>query len=585
MTKITRLALYILIISLAGLLSSCGGDPITGSLDGDPPPIIGLNTDGVSFDGVSPGSGGGDISISPGSTHLVTFDPPSEYDDRNFEAQCSAGTWRVDGMNAGNYLITSERSLEWVAPVENGDVQLLFVPQDVEGDLKLGMMVVVSDNWFRYPHPPSDYEREATISHPITGEPVTAAAGELLIKLNSDQPITEILVLRTAQDYRIIERISENEPVFRVKFDASVDLASAWMDLSLDPRIAVVEPNYLVYPTVVPDDPDYGNKHEFPKLDAPLAWDIATGSEDVWVAVVDTGVDRDHPDLAGNVVPGQDFILGGDGLGGETPGDGQDNNQDGIIDQNVGHGTHVAGIIAAQAFNGVGACGIAYNTKICPLRIFPTNGDTGATFSSIIQAVEYATAEDNVRVISMSIGTTYESDLLQSAINQAWYAGKLLVAAAANSNTDNKYYPAAHDNVVSVAAINKSNTKASFSNYGSWVDISAYGTGIYSTYFDDTYAYMSGTSMACPLVSGCAALLFSFDTNISNEQCVDFLTAFVDDVYEDNPEYLGQLGSGIVNPYLALNGMSHSQPGDIDDADSDGNFSDHDLELGPDPQE
>ena len=389
------------------------------------------------------------------------------------------------------------------------------------------------------------------------------------------------MALRSAQDYQVLERISAKEPIFRVKFDDSLDLTSVWAQLAKDPRIEVVEPNYIAYPLLVPDDPHYSEKYEFPKIDAPEAWDMATGNENVWVAVIDTGVDRDHPDLMDNVMPGADFIVGGDGLGGETPGDGVDNNQDGIVDQNVGHGTHVAGIIASQAFNGKGACGVAFNAKVLPLRVFPVNGDTGATFSSIIQAVGYATEESRVKVINMSIGTTYYSTLLQEAINNAWEAGKVLVAAAANANTSQEYYPAAHDHVVAVAALNKTGQKASYSNYGEWVDISAYGSGIYSTYFDDKYAISSGTSMACPLVSGCIALLFAFDPSISNEKAVELITTYTDDVYELNPSYEGQLGSGIVNPYLALDALWHSQPGSVDDAASDGDYSNGAFVLGP----
>ncbi len=581
--KMSRLAFLLSFLFLAAALSSCGGsDPVTGGPGNTPdPPVFGLNTDGVSIDAQDAGQGTWRLSIAPGSSHLVTYSPPGGYADAIFEARCSDGSWRVDGKDAGKCIATRDRSLEWVAPSSTAEVQLLFFPSDPGSGLKLGMMVVVSDEWYMNPRRPVPYDREATFANPLTGEKVVAAAGELLIKLASDQPVTAVLSLRAGRDYEVLERVSATDPVFRVRLNSSVDIGSAWLELVNDPRVAVVEPNYLAYPTVVPDDPDYGNKHEFPMIDAPLAWDMATGSPDVWVAVVDTGADRDHPDLAANVLPGADFILGGDGLGGETPGDGIDNNQDGCVDQNVGHGTHVAGIIAAQAFNGVGACGIAYNTAILPLRIFPTNGDTGATFSSIIEAVEYATAESNVKVISMSIGTTYESSLLQSAINDAWAAGKVLVAAAANSNTSAEFFPAAHDNVIAVAALNKSGTKASFSNYGAWVDISAYGTGIYSTYFDNMYAYMSGTSMACPLVSGCVALLFSYDPTLSNEQCVDMIFSFTDDVYEANPDYPGQLGSGIVNPYMAMDGLNHSQPGGVGDAGSDGSVSDTRIEPGP----
>jgi len=452
---------------------------------------------------------------------------------------------------------------------------------DLDNSRILGLMLNVPDEYYMSMDPPAPYEGVATYSHPVTGEIVQAATGELLVKLAADQSLTEILSLRATQDYSILERLNGRDPVFRLKFDRSTDLESAWRDLARDPRVEVVEPNIIVDLALVPDDPDYEKKHEFPKIDAPSAWDMATGSRDVLVAVVDTGVDRDHPDLAENVVPGADFILGGDGLGGETPGDGVDNNQDGVIDQNVGHGTHVAGIIASQAFNGRGACGIAFNVRILPLRIFPTNGDTGATFSSIIEAVNYAAAEESVRIISMSIGTTYYSSLLQAAIDDAWTAGKVLVAAAANADSSSKYYPGAHNHVIAVAALNKSGVKASFSNYGDWVDISAYGTGIYSTYFNDTYAYMSGTSMACPLVSGCVALLFSYQPDLTNDLAVSIITSFTRDVYTDNPDYVGQLGSGIVNPDLALDGLEHSRPGDMNDADSDGSFSDVGIKPGP----
>lgn len=426
--------------------------------------------------------------------------------------------------------------------------------------------------------------REVTFTHPVLGVEVTAAEGELLVKLKDGEPLTEMKNLRKKMDYTILGRLAMSGAVYRIKFDPDVNIAEAWAELLNDPRIEVVEPNYFAYPALVPNDPFYSEKFELPKINAPQAWDMTSGSIDVWVAVIDTGADRNHPDLANNIVPGKDFITGGDGLGGETPGDGIDNNNDGAVDQNVGHGTHVSGIICEEAFNNVGACGVAYNVKVIPLRIFPTNGDTGATFSSIIDAIGYANQQPKVRVINMSIGTTYQSTLLQNAINEAWSKGKVIVAAACNSNTSDKYYPAAHDNVVAVAALNKSGQKASFSNYGSWVDISAYGTGIYSTCFNDTYKYMSGTSMACPLVSGCFALLFSYSKILSNEQAVQILLGNTDDVNTINPDYAGLLGSGIVNPHLALVALYHSQPGEITDGRGRGRKSIFTLELGPHAQ-
>jgi thermitase len=568
---------------------SCGGggaDPVRGSFAPALPEtaITKLNTDGVIFDGSLLDSREKVFDVPPGTTHFVVLDPPSGPSDARFRASCSAGSFYVDGSPVEDLTVTAGASLEWRAPHSPCGVQLLFEPVDSSSDLTLGMAFDVSEGSYSVNSKPISNESETVLRDPATGEQVVAASGELLVRLAPSTPITEVLNLRAENDYQVLERISAHKPVFRLKFGPDVDIETAWQELRGDRRLEVVEPNYIAYPAVVPDDPEYGQKDEFQKIDAEQAWDLTSGSEDVWVAVVDTGADRDHPDLAGNVVPGKDFITGGDGFGGETPGDGVDNNQDGCVDQNVGHGTHVSGIIAAEAFNGAGACGIAYNCSILPLRIFPTNGDTGATFSSIVEAVGYATEQPKVRVISMSIGTTYESSLLQDAINEAWNAGKVLVAAAANANTNQRYYPAAHDNVVAVAALNKQGLKASFSNYGDWVDISAYGSGIYSTYFNDNYAFMSGTSMACPLVSGCFALLFSFDGNLANEQAVQFLTQYSDDVDSLNPDYSGQLGLGIVNPFLALSALETNKPGQVGDGQSDGSVSDTDLELGPHAQ-
>lgn len=551
-----------------------------GLASNEPPSMDGVTRDGITFNGVSTGAESQIVGVEPGSAHIIFFMPAAEYPQSSYTGTCTAGSFFVNGEDAGDAVKMDNSYVEWHAPDGEGYAAVYF--DDDQGDpAKWGVLVVVKWGQPDGTVSPAPITRESEYIDPFTGQSIFAADGEFLVKMKDNQPLTEVMNLRAAQDYSVLEKISTDSPIYRIRLNTGSDFTQAWNELAADPRIDVVEPNYLAYPTVVPDDPDYGKKHEFPKIEAESAWDIATGSENVWVAVIDTGVDRDHPDLVDNVIDGLDFIIGGDGLGGETPGDGVDNNNDGLIDNNTGHGTHVAGTIAAMAFNGNGACGIAYNTKILPLRIFPTNGDTGATFSSIIEAVNYAADVENVRVISMSIGTTYESSLLQSAINSAWNKGKVLVAAAANANTNQEYFPGAHDNVLAVAAINKSGEKASFSNYGSWVDVSAYGTAIYSTFYNDQYTYMSGTSMATPLVSGCIALLFSYNPNLTNDQAVDIITTYVSDVYELNPEYPGMLGSGLVNPFLALDALSNSEPGQLTDANGGGGPSDYTLQPGP----
>ncbi|MCX6646565.1 MAG: S8 family serine peptidase [bacterium] len=485
---ISVISILILIVSM----NACGsGDPAVNSLNNNYSSDLdnmNLNTGNVGLDGLVVDNCQESAKVLPGSSHLVTV--PSNPDGSGFHATCSAGSWRLDGGMVGNEAESVDGSFEWVAPANEVEAQLIIKPYAAAKDDLYGLVVIVSVNPGEIDLSQDEPVHEIMFTDMATGYSAPAAEGELLVKLTPQASITEILSLRTAQDYRVIERISRDEPIFRMKFDPGVDLNSAMQEIAADSRVEVVEPNYFAYPAMQPTDPMYSEKFEFPKIDAEQAWDIETGSSEVWVAVVDTGVDRNHPDLAGNVVNGADFVSGGDGYGGETPGDGIDNNDDGYIDQNVGHGTHVAGIIAAEANNGVGACGIAFDVTILPLRIFPSNGDTGATFSSIIDAVNYASNVANVKVISMSIGATYESSLLQSTINTAWAKGKVIVAAAANANTNQPYYPAAHENVVAVAALSKNGQRASFSNYGSWVDISAYGTAIFSTFFDNDYKYL-----------------------------------------------------------------------------------------------
>ncbi|HDS29793.1 MAG TPA: hypothetical protein ENN67_01990, partial [Firmicutes bacterium] len=440
--KLSSYILFALFALTAFSISSCSGSsPLSGNLapDNDIPFVEGVSSAGVFMDGAPVSDATEKIKTMAGAVHLISFVPPAEMRGGDFLYSCTSGAWIAEGNPSGSIYINSDTAMEWRAPDSSCEVQIVITSASGLSDIKLGFMVVVDvDAPYQFIGQPVPASREASFFDPSSGTIVMAASDELLVKLKAGVSLTEIYSLRKEKDYKVLERVIPSGSLFRLRVDASTDLLTAKNDIAGDFRVETVELNYMAYPAYIPDDPDYGKKHEFPKINAPEAWDIETGSSDVWVAVVDTGVDRDHPDLEANVVPGKDFIVGGDGYGGETDGDGIDNNNDGVIDQNVGHGTHVAGIIAAVGDNGIGACGIAYGVTILPLRIFPADGDTGATFSSIVQAVNYAASVENVRVINLSIGTTYESSLLQEAVSNAWNAGKVLVAAAANSNTDTK---------------------------------------------------------------------------------------------------------------------------------------------------
>ena len=258
-------------------------------------------------------------------------------------------------------------------------------------------------------------------------------------------------------------------------------------------------------------------------IDAPEAWALSTGSP-VKVAVIDTGIDYTHPDLAARYAGGYDFLNG---------------DADPFDDH--GHGTHVSGTIAAEMNNltgtpmpaAEGVVGIAPNARILAYKVCGPDGH--CSDFAITQAIDQAVT-DGAKVINMSLGGADYSQSLNDSIQAAWSAGLVIVAGAGNDGNTNLFYPAALDNVVSVGASDEDDLRASFSNYGNWVDIAAPGNVILSTYLMSQcsvsttpgdigcYAFNSGTSMATPHVSGAAALVWSRSDITSNWQVVDAIT-------------------------------------------------------------
>lgn len=263
-----------------------------------------------------------------------------------------------------------------------------------------------------------------------------------------------------------------------------------------DPMVEVVEPNYVYKTVKTPNDPGIGRQYTLDIIDAYEAWDTTEGSSEVVIAVIDTGVDLDHPDLDGKLTAGYDFV-------------GDDDQAD---DAN-GHGTHVAGIVAAETDNGIGGAGICPNCRIMPLRALNRFGS--GSLSDIAGAITYAT-DNGADVINLSLGGRSQSTILQRAVDYAWENGVFVTCAAGNSGVSTREYPAGYSNCVAVAATTDRDTRASFSNYGSWVELAAPGQAIYSTYTNGRYANSSGTSMAAPNVAGLAGLLAS--QGLSNDQ-------------------------------------------------------------------
>jgi type VII secretion-associated serine protease mycosin len=322
-------------------------------------------------------------------------------------------------------------------------------------------------------------------------------------------------------------------------------------DYRANPNVAYAEPNFIAYAFdsgnsnfeirnpkfLTPNDPLLSQQWDLAKMQLPQAWDLATGSG-VVVAVVDTGADASHPDLAGQLVAGYNFV----------------GNNSNTTDDN-GHGTHVSGTIAALTNNGLGVAGIAYNAKVMPVKVLDSTG--AGSYTAIINGITYA-ADHGARVINMSLGGYSYSASLQDAVNYAFNRGLVIVAAAGNDNTSSPSYPAACQNVIAVAATDQNDNKASFSNYGSHISVAAPGVSILSTVRGGSYAAWNGTSMASPHVAGLAALVISQSLARTNAQVRQIIEQSADD--EGTSGWDQYFGWGRVNAYRALSGGSVPTP-------------------------
>ena len=249
-----------------------------------------------------------------------------------------------------------------------------------------------------------------------------------------------------------------------------------------------VEPDMKVQAQFVPNDPYWNLQWGPQKIEADWAWNTTVGDPSVLVAVVDTGIDYTHPDLAANYVAlGYDWV-----------------NMDADPWDDHGHGTHCAGIIAAAINNNVGIAGLA-QVRIMAEKVLNNAG--GGYWDWIANGIINAT-DSGADIISMSLGGYSDSELVHEAVRYAYDAGVLVIAAAGNDNTNMKLYPAGYDEVIAVAATDQYDSKASFSNWGEWIELAAPGVSIHST-VPWGYESWSGTSMATPHVSGVAALVWS----------------------------------------------------------------------------
>ncbi|MEK3683369.1 S8 family peptidase [Paenibacillus sp. FSL R10-2736] len=258
----------------------------------------------------------------------------------------------------------------------------------------------------------------------------------------------------------------------------------------------VITPNDLLFSTY---------QWNLPAIETELGWNLSKGSKEVVVAVVDTGVQADHPDLQGQLLAGYNAITNG-----------------GAPDDDVGHGTHVSGIIGALTNNEEGVAGISWYNKILPVKALDNSG-AGTTYS-VAEGIIWA-ADHGAKVINLSLGNYADSQFLHDAIKYAYDRDVVIVSASGNDNTERPGYPAAYEEVIAVAATNSTGERASFSNYGDYIDVAAPGESIASTYPDNQYAALSGTSMASPHVAALAGLVRSLNPELSNKEVTELLTS------------------------------------------------------------
>jgi subtilisin family serine protease len=348
---------------------------------------------------------------------------------------------------------------------------------------------------------------------------------ELIIKFKdsaTDQEIAKIL-----ESIKLKELSTLKGNFSLVSVPKETDLTSVAENLLKNNFVEFVEPNYKVERNFTPSDPYYKNQWYLKKIQTPKAWDQTKGASNITVAVIDGGVQTNHPDLSGKIVNPYNMVTGGTKLPADE------------------HGTHVAGIIAAT-INKTGVAGIAPNVKIMPINVF--DGEYADTYD-IIDAIYYA-ADKKTDVINLSLGSFSYSYAMDYAASYAKSKGTVLIAAAGNEDTSLETYPAALDAVIGISATDKNDKITSFSNYGNYIDFAAPGQDIYSTVAGSSYRYMDGTSMAAPVVSGVTALVLSKNPMLTPSQVEDILRKSSVDLGRKGWDYL--YGYGRIDAYKAL---------------------------------
>lgn len=412
----------------------------------------------------------------------------------------------------------------------------------------------------------------ASVNNKIEDKNSVAAVGK-----NKSQPDEILVKFKNSQELAVI------------KVPIGINLEIFLKEYGEKSGVEYVEPNYSYHASIISSDKDYKKQWYLEKIRAPLTWDRIRETPNIVIAVIDSGVQITHPDLAANIwvnkkeIPGNGFDDDNNGFIDDVNGWDFFNNvadpapkfEKGFTEAGVMHGTIVAGIIAAVGDNGLGVAGITWKAQIMPLKVLDDKGE-GRTID-VVRAIDYA-INNKADIINFSfVGLDYSRGLYE-AIKRAHDAGIIMVAAAGNEQSqgdgydlaDTPMYPACDDGednmVIGVAATDAIDQKTDFSSYGSrCVDITAPGISFYSTvvyapmqkiydhYLDQYYGgYWSGTSMATPVVAGVLSLIEGANPSIRAKEVQEIILATADDISRLNPNYPGQLGQGRVNAFNSV---------------------------------
>ncbi len=392
--------------------------------------------------------------------------------------------------------------------------------------------------------------KKASIIDLKTNRKVSVVAGEILVKFKPE--VEKETIDKINEKFKVKFKVKIKKKL-RIKNTYRLEVPPAKINEMLkeyrkEPDVEFAEPNYIR--RAFTTDTFFNQQWGIEKIQAPEAWNTEKGKASIVIAILDTGVDYDHEDLAGNMWKDSSSYYGYDFVN-------VDNYPD--DDHSDSHGTHCAGIAAAVTDNSTGIAGVSWKSEIMAVKVLDSLG--WGILSDEIDGIDYA-ANQGADIISMSFGTVdyppSSSDLERDAINDAYNKGCLLVAASGNDNRRYIAYPAAYDKVIAVGASDSNDNRCNFSNYGSELDVVAPGSGILSTVregmgraeFNNNYDYEWGTSMATPFVAGLGALILSHLGGLAPSDVRRIIEKTAEDIPPSGWDQ--ETGWGRINAYYAL---------------------------------